>query len=954
MVKKSLLLSGLIVGLGCSNLKAQPLAIYENFGTIDVSSELPIDAEAFANYGSFDVFSILPFSTLNTLNFTNRGLMRGTVGFDFRHVAPDGRRGPAETFVNEGGSEIIVGSLIEDDPAFLLIEAERIINNGSVRVGPGGLVRMTGDDVSLFNAGLEVRPIRGNGGFQGNTNFASDTGILGLYWGGITNEIVETSTILGLAGNTITVISPEHAVTNSQFFTTLEQLSLQSPFSFVQSNALTDTNIVVQTIFVSVPGGFNADARFADGVVSNELNTLMVEVSTTMTNAVSGNIDEFSLFLTDTLAGSTNHLMLPDTATATFRPATYELSRIQPAQWENGLMTNPAIPITPELLWNSTYSNTMVTNIYAAYSALANSLVTLPLSLEEADVEELPGRIEINAKNLDLGRTRVRGEGLITIQTDHLENSLGAVIDVQNLNLNLASTNGVLTVQDVARPQVARLGGILSAYSMAWTNQSGIVTEGDPMADPNTGEETPTMITNVVDIFNQVFIVDARQLTRRIPVFTHDFVTDSEMVRVMDDMDILRRFETTASVLENDANLQLLDPPTRNIHAENIPNLKRFVNRGSFTVGEVADFGFGAEEPIDSFANHGTFIAFSPRIVSHEFENLGDLTAGGSILLNSTSMSFGGGNTSAGRDITLAGENLKLRDASIEAGLKLFVNVSDTLVDSGPDAGNVIRVSGGVEMLTRPAAGSLLGTEIESNLRRFAFVDHTWAAEDRGATADGFTDNSAIGRFTINAPVGSQAQFSAAGGAGAIYIDFLNLGGDLEANWRNALIISEGMTVYFADSNVPVEDLDGAFDDIENSGRLVWVRDFRGPNSSVEVVDPDTGQTVLVNRGLRQSRIIDSDGDGTANGFDPTPFGGPTLTDLAVDADGDVLRTTMSWFAAANTTYNVEFQSTVGNQDWQTLKTIRNDDNRRRMITVSDEVAVDNPARFYRVTYQPR
>ena len=136
MFTKSIRLSGVLaVATGVATW-AQPIGIYENFGFVDASKELPIDAESFANYGTFDVFSTLPFDTQNTLNFTNRGIMNGSVGFSFQHIAENGDRGPARNFVNARGGEITAAPpVFESEPSFLLVEAENIINQGRLNVG---------------------------------------------------------------------------------------------------------------------------------------------------------------------------------------------------------------------------------------------------------------------------------------------------------------------------------------------------------------------------------------------------------------------------------------------------------------------------------------------------------------------------------------------------------------------------------------------------------------------------------------------------------------------------------------------------------------------------------------------------------------------------------------------------------------------------------------------------
>ena len=947
MFTKSIRLSGVLaVATGVATW-AQPIGIYENFGFVDASKELPIDAESFANYGTFDVFSTLPFDTQNTLNFTNRGIMNGSVGFSFQHIAENGDRGPAQNFVNARGGEITAAPpVFESEPSFLLVEAENIINQGRLNVGAGGLIRLTGDEVNLFNAGLEINPIEGTGTINGTNFFIPDSGLVDEYWGGITNLISDTSGMLILSGNTLSVRSPNHAATNRNFEELSLDLALQSPNSYVISNALTETNIIIQAIFaVMGDPSIQTSARFAPSPRTNEISTGMLEIVVPITNVVDGAMDVFRLYLEDTLAWHTNLYLLRNTNDITQRPFTYKLSRTEPDNWVSGAVP-PDYDVVPELFWNSTYSNTMSTNLYAAYAADVDNLVTPRVRNGTSTADQLPGRVEINAKNLNLRNTRFRGEGLISINAEHLQESRGAIVDSQNVSLNLASTNGVLNVQDLAQNRISRFNGQLRAFSMIWTNQSGSVTE-EITEDATAGTSTTNSVTNVIDIFHHVLIVDGTQLRTSIPVTTHDFVANGEEVTLNDSMSIMSSFKSDASKLTNAGELFFSDT-LPNFGATNLPNVREFVNEGAFTIAEIADFGFDREVPLERFVNRGSLNAFSPRITTGYFENTGDIAGGGQVLISSTTAKLEGGSVQSGRDIELSGRDYKLKDFQMASGLRLGIDVAGTLTDSGPGANNRITVGDGFYMRQRPAGGDLLGTSIGSNIPRFFQVDHVWAAEDRGPRPEGYVNNSALGRLELTGPAGSSARFVSTTGSGAIYIDFLQFSDAFEAAGAAGLEIAEGMTVYFASSNLPVEALDGAHD-----GRLRWVRDYAGANSSVDMVVSETGRTIRVNRGLRESLTIDSDGDGTANGIDIAPFDGVALTDVGVEATAASVVTTLSWVAAAKTDYRVEYRSGVDDDAWQFLKRVSNEAHDRQKLTVKDEVPIQDGSRFYRVTYLP-
>ena len=136
----------------------------------------------------------------------------------------------------------------------------------------------------------------------------------------------------------------------------------------------------------------------------------------------------------------------------------------------------------------------------------------------------------------------------------------------------------------------------------------------------------------------------------------------------------------------------------------------------------------------------------------------------------------------------------------------------------------------------------------------------------------------------------------------------------LLTNKLDQLNIKDGMTVYFAASNLPEEKLDGM-----REGRLRWVKDFAGHYSSMPVYLPGSGQSVMVNRAHRRSRIFDTDGDGVANGFDPTPFG-DGLPRLSVEGR------LINWLGIPGRTYKIEYTQKLGDQaKWKILGIIKND-----------------------------
>ena len=971
--------------------RAQTVELYENVGSTEYQTYPPVvDARAFVNNGNFVIRSFLPFDTLNTINFTNRGLIGGTVGIDFLHLGPNGKRSWADNFVNISRGEIRVGtgSLfpfsignpgLDLTPSTLRILATNVVNRGLLQVAAPGLIRIHGKNVDLANGGLEIAPIEGRGSVNDPPfDFTPDVGIGDLYWGGVTNLLSDTSEMLSVVGDTVLTGTPNHWTTNT-FTEAIERFSLAAPHSFAISNSFSETNHVVQAVFALVPDGMDVEARFITAETPlPERYTAMVEIATSIRNAVTGEDDSYTLYLTDELAWSTNQFLLPNAAGGGFRPAPYNVARIDlEGLWLLGRPHDLDLTIGPELFYNTTYSNTTSTNLYAAYSAEVSNDLASPIVLENAGgVDSLVGRIEIEAERLDLSNTRFRGEGLVSVKTDHLVEFSGdrqaPVMDGLNFDFRLANTNGVLDFRNLGRRTTQRFQGAVKMFSMSWTNQYGVDPPTEPPPDPPDPTEPvePGEPETVVhEVFHHVLLVDARYLTTEdIPVYTHDLHLSGETVVVRDDLEIVSSFRSDARELTLEGDLVFAEHPEFSdriyrLGAENFPRLRRLTVGGSLEVADTIDLGTGDSGPLESFINRGSVTAFSLNLVADRWEHAGFLQGSALVKIRAGQAKFDECVVISGNRLELEGTDYKFRNAELNVANKLVIDIAGTLTDAGPGSENTFEVGGGLELVRPAAGGDLLGTTVILSVPRFAREILLWSAEDRGAAAVGYVDNTAVGRLVVNAPDDGRLLIAPAGAAAAIYVDYLELVGDMAEDWDRLLRVEEGMTLYFAYSNVPVEELDGGLD-----GRLQWVSSFSGPNSSFEYLHPETGESVRVNRGLAESLTIDSDGDGTANGLDLTPFGGlgdPGTGDeierrrlklavaLSEAAVGERM-VRLSWEAAAGRSYRVEYRERFPEGQWLRLDEVDNAAEERRTVTVTDRIAGDSTVRFYRLISQPR
>src|SRR5450432_2657504 len=181
-----LFLSGLVL----SPLAAEATQVlWSNNGTI--SSPTNIDATSFLNTGVFNwgFATLTPFQTAHTLNYTNKGTMIGSDGweFDFGPLASGGR-GWSANFFNDNYNSANNTGLIQAPDGFIFtylltltpqsllwVSATNIINKGLLEAGAAGEIKLIGQNVLLSRSELEISPIVSVGSSNGRTNFTSDT-----------------------------------------------------------------------------------------------------------------------------------------------------------------------------------------------------------------------------------------------------------------------------------------------------------------------------------------------------------------------------------------------------------------------------------------------------------------------------------------------------------------------------------------------------------------------------------------------------------------------------------------------------------------------------------------------------------------------------------------------------------------------------------------------------------
>lgn len=1099
---------------------------YFNSGLVTFPPQ--VDATNFVNTGTFQINTSLPFETSNTRNFTNNGTLNGSVGFRFDTVyTANGLRTMAANFF-QGPNGLIQANDFPlplglncapapVGPSYLRISATNIIGGGrkpaSMIIGPDGELRLEGKNINLSRSGLEVLPIwqapAGTATTADLSQFTPDIGIFDQYWaqdsynqnyplssGILWQQGIFAQSQGGIPSPPAMPFSPPafgiFGPAADAYVRNIGAISLVlTNFTGPRTNvtAITTRNISLVTnltkgaIFVGANGtvftGFSPSTRANNFFQSAEA---LIEVD--IPNTATGQTEPAFLWVGDTLASTTNRgfsANLIGCPPVGNRPRNYlvdRVARLNGNPGNHGFPENNFFLSSGQMLTSTDIGVDAVTNSvveagdYAAYGFLVDNVVSTPPAIPAGTYTNLPGRVRIFGDNVNLSETRIRAEGSVVIQTPNLISSSNAVIDCQNLDFNLASTNGNLKIQSLAKDTVERLRGSVNIWSAVWSNTvlvvitnnysfTNIVTMGtnvvatveitntagttngqtitvngtsvrtwsDSVTNPATQIATAGTInqaaanlldqvttfpiagaaagasgangitlrspingtinvvlsdgwgtvsyatndsftnivaelspfTNTVTMGLQTLMVDASALTTTQPVVVQQMITHSTNLVVSDNLNIGEKLSIDAQHVTLNGNVTLNPGTVESWNHAIAPNLGFFTNSGFLSIYNQGHFGDDWLVPYSSFVNTntGTIQAQTLWVNSDYFQNNGTLFAIDSMNLQFVNGKLENGTSSSGFNTDFSGSTLKFDSYNLAVSGTLNLGVTGALFDAGGSSANVFTVDHGFNLVIKPQTGDLLGTTFQTQAPDFSYPEHTWAGEDRGATPAGFSNNVAMGRLILVANgLDPYFTFSGTGNQNGLYTDVLDLS-SLGANYTNDLQIDPNLIIYYAAAKLgitpppsngvpqlPEEYLNGQF-----GGRLRWVSGFAGPNSSTDVII--NGQTVKVNKALRNSQIIDSDGDGIPNYFDATPFDSVVLAGSLVNNTPPAQQAfAISWQALPNVAYKVEYTTNTLMNNWQTLRGYTNLGPTKITATVWDTNGAPGAIRkFYRVSY---
>jgi hypothetical protein len=887
-------------------------------------------------------------------SFDNRGLIEGNESFL--------NAGQLEPLLQEG---FTMGSYIE-------INATNVTHNGVMRVGPLGRLTIHGSDVRLERGGL----VAGIAAFQdlgfpftqrfGDFTYVNPGGLNEVYWGVGVNGRMDPQATDVIPLNPSNVSQPSSGFHEVAYPTERTNLvSIPSAFfrniagysAYAQTNAVSETNWIVQVVFAptNYPPGAGVDVRFGPANVVPALegaSSAMVEYSLPDVDAVTGLPFTNRVYIIDTHAAVTNAVLMTNALSTTLRrPDVIDFALDTPPEWTAGAPGNAEY--TPDLLAPPD-SPSVVTNFYAAVSVglgTVSRVITTPggsglfpnlnrfLTQEDnaifggsgagylSDPTNNPARVEINADTLDLHLTRLKSDGPLTVRAKHYTGRSPSRTDSPVFRFDVGSTNGSVVVSNLVPTTVRRLSGVISCWSGIWTNQL-------PVVGPSP-EDPAVTVTNTIEIRTHALIVDTSGLGSEQSVETMDAIFHSDHVEYHDTARITRSILIDAESFHNLGEISLLRP--RMLSGTEFPRLLVLTNDGSFSAPDGFFLGTlrSISNRVQRIVNNGSILGGAVRLDSDELMNSGVITApDGIIELTVKDVKFDGGSLASLSDVRITANDLKAQASFIQTGTvatnpttgivtwypgTLVLDVASRLTDTNGEESqpNDWLAHDGFRLVTKPAEGDLLNTTLRSAANIYGNPLHLWAAEDRGPTAEGYANNVAIGRLVLDGRFQSLFTFAPVGESNALYVNFLELTGDA-TNVTQALDIRPGFRIYFIDSNLPAEELDGLFD-----GRLVHV-------AGVDVGPPPAS-----------GGNGDGDGDGEEDGVQ--------LTFRAVSSPGGAPKATLSWVDDPGGLYSVEYTTDLVNGPWIPIRQVSNGASRKVLMDLPRDVAPESDRVFFRV-----
>lgn len=882
----------------------------------------PIDATNFLNNGTFSVFfqtinlNTTFFETWNTLNYTNNGTMICDMGFRFdtqttNYFAP---YKPAASFYNPG--TVRCGSILDYGYGLVLstiyaygyypqaiVSATNvtIANGGLVQVGQGGLIQLTGQNVDLTQGTLTME-----GGGAGSVQLPRNVPAALLFYAGFgldTNgewnpfiDLTASTALPSLArmGTTAPAIWEWPFGNGIPFPSLIRSPVFSTPYQ-VETDVSTN-DVIFRYVFVA-----NSDPNvianvYIDQNVANIPGTgaATVEFVGSYINPLTGLPASNYLYVRDDYlmgAGNPGYSIL----TGIPNNFTFTLSTV-PLVATAPLMPNPFFQPFPNLAISNAYS-------FADVQCVPTTVLTNSPSQSVTNyLAILPNKILINASsNLDLSQAQISGQNYLSVSApNQLNGSIGAAISSAFSDINVGVTNGNLVATNLLEPSVPAWNGTMQAWSTRWINlttNTVIIPPAGTNTVATTNSWTVTNDYRVVIVANQAVPTTPSEVWGMALHATNSIII-SDLFNILNSL-YLNCVSLTLTTNGPDASVPFgeLNLQGSGVNwASATPFLRYLTNDGYILLplsgpNSLGVFG-SAAAPYGTLINNGLIWDQGSQVWADNFENGGVFYNGtGQFTLQSLTTTLIGANAGgylyASGDVSITTGSLLTSNLFLEADRSLTLTATNQLTDTGVTNGStwyvgLSSVGNGIKVPLKPPGGgtaygsSLLGTTINLYAPSNRTVVNVWPGTDYGVSTAGFTNNLAVGRLVLDSiGANSKFTFNGAGTSNAIYVDRLELLGHSDWNSHNgninipSLLFNTNLVIYYADAVSDGADVSVKLNGF-NTNHLRWVPAYAGYFSSTNLVYG--GITNPVNIALAQNSSIDSNGNGIANAFDPTPF----------------------------------------------------------------------------------
>ncbi|HEY3863684.1 MAG TPA: hypothetical protein VGO59_17550 [Verrucomicrobiae bacterium] len=580
---------------------------FYNAGQIEIDAVTSFNTSNSTGTLALNGFNPLPFSTKDTLNYTNAasGLMLALPGFRF-DTATSTTRHSANSFLNMGrvqgvdfpavaaeglvgvpGSTafFIVPALAQPVPSQVTVMATNIINQGTIQVGDDGVVNLAGKNVTnrfaaiaagfldtdgLTNADTDLTGIQGQEGFENVVNgpfyHVPSLGVYDLFWAitnGLTENVQDFAGGLpyslpanysgGARGNNAIFGVPANG--NAEFAASaiLYAIGTNVYYNLVFVNTNLPTNITATVAFgpaefleyasTTTPEDGNAE----EAVVQFAEPVFDVITSTTVTNAI---------YLIDDGAVLPNMAESPDVSAfgPYFRPNAYELTTVTPIDW----FVDEIVPFNdgnyvPEAIFQpGVYNNNKVPVNNALYgaqigrnpSALNGSFSSLDTNIFDINpLTEGDLNVSLLDPTNDPGRIQITANNLDMTQARFRANGM-VILNVTNL---IGSGTAAVDWGE-ANANIGVSNGLLTISNIFPTNFQRL--RGDIYAMGATWQNTATndpFFGGTNQWHFHVLVVDQNLFGSFTPVVRNLTLTGKSSVVLQDNLNVINQavFNTT-------------------------------------------------------------------------------------------------------------------------------------------------------------------------------------------------------------------------------------------------------------------------------------------------------------------------------------------------------------------------------------------------------------------------